>query len=105
MNKENELTVRCIDGVWRVVGYLTSYEYAEKHHVKEATVRKWIYYGKLSGIQIGNGWWIKEDMPVPPNISKMKYDEREAWMAENGNRLTNAWYKENRNGPNKNKDC
>lgn len=92
------LEVRRVDGVWRVAGYLTSYEYAKKHNVKEGTVRKWIRFGKLEAVQIGTGWWIKEDEPVPPNISKMKAEERESFMEREGRKLTAIWHSENGSG-------
>ena len=98
MRKKTSLTVKLIDGVWKVVGYLTTYEYAEKHGVREATVRKWIYQGKLDAVQIGNGWWVGEDEPLPPNISKMRFDEKTEYMRKNGSRLTESWHRANGSG-------
>lgn len=97
------LEVRRTGGKWRVTGYLTSYEYAERHGIKESTVRKWIRYGKLEAVQIGTGWWVREDEPVPPNISKMKAGEKEAFMKKEGRRLTGAWHSENGSGWKKNR--
>lgn len=57
------MTVEIVDG--RVVGYLTIKEYAKKHFSAEATVRMWIYRGKLKILRIGNQDWIKEDEPYP----------------------------------------
>lgn len=92
------LEVKKTDGVWRVVGYLTSYEYAEKAGVKEGTVRKWIYCGRLEAVQIGKGWWVREDAPMPPNIGKMKAEEKAAFMEKNGKDLTAYWHRQNGKG-------
>lgn len=97
------LEVRRTGGKWRVTGYLTSYEYAERHGVKEGTVRKWIRYGKLEAVQIGTGWWVRKDEPVPPNISRMKAGEKEAFMEKEGRKLTDVWHSENGAGWKKNK--
>ena len=103
-NRETELTVKQVAGVWKVVGYLTPLEYAEKHGVREDLVRKWIYLGKLAAVQLGHGWWIKEGETLPPNISLMKKSERETYMMENGSRLTPKWHKENGSGWNRRKN-
>lgn len=97
------LTVKNIDGVWRIMGYLTHAEYAEKHGLREGSVRRWIYHGKIRAVRIGNGWWIKEDTPLPPNISKMKFEEKIKWMEKHGDELTDKFYSANRGKvPNKN---
>lgn len=49
-------------------------------------------------MQIGTGWWVKEDEPIPPNISKMKARERESFMETEGRKLTGAWHSENGSG-------
>lgn len=97
------LELRKVGNSWRPTGYLTSYEYAEKVGVRESTVRKWAVYGKLEAIRIGRSHWIREDEPVPPNISKMSTGEREAFMKTEGRKLTDAWRSENGAGRKKNR--
>lgn len=63
----------------RLKGYLTSNDYANQFQIKESLVRKWIYNNKLEAIQVGSTWWIKENTPLPPNIAKMKMDEKIKW--------------------------
>ncbi len=74
------LTVTVNGMIGTVDGYLTSYQYAEKHGLKEGTIRRWIYAGKLAAVQISNSWWIKEDMPPPPKICNLKEKERKEYM-------------------------
>lgn len=92
------LELRKVGSSWRPTGYLTSYEYAEKIGVRESTVRKWAAFGKLESIKIGRSCWVREDEPVPPNISKMSTSEKEAFMKADGRKLTGAWHKENGEG-------
>ena len=50
----------------RVIGYLTSAEYAKYNGVKESTVRVWIKRGKIPKhflLKIGKYWWINTAMP------------------------------------------
>jgi len=50
----------------RVMGYLTSTEYAKINGVKESTVRVWIKRGKIPKhylLKISNSWWIDTSMP------------------------------------------
>ena len=50
----------------RVMGYMTSAEYAKANDIKESTVRVWIKRGKIPRhflLKIGNSWWINASMP------------------------------------------
>ena len=62
--------------IGRIEGYLTHAEYAEKHGLRESLIRKWIYNRKLDAVKIGTGYWIKENEPIPKDITRMKMDEK-----------------------------
>lgn len=87
-----KLTLTVEDGVGRIDGYLTSYEYAEKNGLKESNVRRYIYLGKLDGLKVGSGWWVKEDAAVPPKISFMKDDDKKRYLNEMKNKLDKDYY-------------
>lgn len=57
-------TVTVCDG--RIVGYLTSAEYARKYGIPEITIRVWAKRGKLQSLKIGRNSYIKEDLLPPP---------------------------------------
>lgn len=87
------ITVTVTNGVGHLDGYLSSEEYAEKYSIKEGLVRKYIYSGKLSAIQIGRSWWIQEDAPLPPNICKLKQFEQIEYKRKNKDRLNPKYFK------------
>lgn len=49
----------------RIVGYITSKELAKKLGVTTATIRAWVYRGKLETLKVGDELWFKEDTEHP----------------------------------------
>lgn len=59
----------------RVMGYLTSAQFAKVCGVKKSTVHVWIKRGKIPGyflLKIGNDWWINCSCPKIERKNKRK---------------------------------
>jgi excisionase family DNA binding protein len=69
MVKIMSITVKIENG--KVVGYLTSEEFAKKCGVTKEAVRMWIHRGQIEALTIGRDNWIKQSTPRPTKMKKV----------------------------------